>query len=101
MTRLMEETNLLRIIYDSVDETNRQLPADRHLDKNPETVLLGEGSHLDSLGLISFIVSFEEALAAACGLRLNLLEGELLDDPTGPLRDIRSLVAYVQRQGVK
>ena len=95
----MEHADILKIIYDSLDETNRQLPADGQLEKSADTALLGDGSRLDSLGLIVFLVSFEEALEAAHGLRFNLLEEEFLGDPDGPLRDVRSLAAFVEERG--
>ncbi len=94
----MEHTDILRIIYDSVDETNRQLPADGQLEKSLDTALLGDGSRLDSLGLIMFLVSFEEALDAVHGVRFDLLEDEFLSDPEGPLRNVRSLAAFVQER---
>jgi D-alanine--poly(phosphoribitol) ligase subunit 2 len=95
----MEHADVLQLIYASIDETNRQLPAERRLVKSPQTLLLGEGSVLDSLGLISFIVAFEEALESVRGIRFNLLEEEFLGDATGPLRDVRSLAAFVEARG--
>ena len=92
----MKHADILQLIYVSIDETNRQLPAERRLVKSPGTPLLGEGSVLDSLGLISLVVAFEEALDSACGIRFNLLEEEFLGDVTGPLRDVASLAAFVE-----
>jgi hypothetical protein len=95
----MEHADVLQLIYASLDQTNRQLPAERRVAKTPETALLGERSTLDSLALINFIVAFEEAVEQAQGVRLNLLEEEILGDPAGPLRDVASLAAFVQARG--
>ncbi len=95
----MEHADIIDLIYASLGETNRQLPADRQLEKSADTPLLGDGSRLDSLGLIIFLVSFEEALERTHGVRFNLLEEEFLGDPDGPLRNVRSLAAFVQERG--
>jgi hypothetical protein len=95
----MQHQDILNLAYFSIDETNRQLPAGDRLQKSPDTLLLGEGSGLDSLSLISFIVCFEEALEQAHGVRHNFLEEGFLQDPAGPLKSIGSLVEFiVQRQ---
>jgi len=91
----MPDKDILDLVYGSIDEINRLLPADRRLEKSLDTALLGEGSELDSLSLINFIVAFEEALEQALGVRCNLLEEECLTDPTGPLKSIGSLVDFV------
>ncbi len=95
----MSNKDTLTLVYDCIDELNRQLPAGSRLVKSPDTALLGEGSTLDSLSLINFIVAFEEALQSQRAISCNLLEEACLTDPDGPLRNVRSLVEFVERSG--
>jgi len=93
----MEQIDILTLIYASIDETNRQLPVDGRLEKSPDTLLLGDGSQLDSLSLITFVVAFEEALEQTHGARYNLLDEGFLGNPEGPLKSVRTLATFVEQ----
>jgi hypothetical protein len=90
-----DRQSLLRIIYAAIDEINRQMPDDAKVMKDPSAKLLGEGSVLDSLGVITFLVSVEKELQSGLGLELVLLDEEALANPTGPYRSIDSLVNWI------
>ena len=85
----------LLLVYRCIDELNRLLPSELRLAKSEETVLLGYGGTLDSLGLISLIVSLEDAVEQATGHRVVVLEEELLIDPAGPYRSVGQLVNWI------
>ena len=95
----MKHEDLLSLAYACIDELNRQLPSDRRLTKSPQTALLGDGSTLDSLSLINFIVAFEEAIEQTHGVQCSLLEDDVLGDPAGPLGTVGSLVDFIGRTG--
>lgn len=92
---LMQVQEILALAYEAIDEVNRQLPPDNRIEKSPTTPLLGDGSTLDSLSLISFLVAFEEALEEAHGIRHDLLDDRFLGDPSGPLMSIESLAVFI------
>ena len=82
------------IIYNRIEELNRQLPAELKLKNSLDTILVGEGGILDSLGLITLVVSLEEAMEEV-GVHTALLEEEFLVDSEGPLRTVGSLVDLI------
>lgn len=79
-----------------MDELNQQLPEGGKLTKSPETILVGEGGALDSLGLITLLVNIEEALNAKHNISAPLLD-ELMAEHSGehPFHTIASLLAWL------
>ena len=51
---------ILELIFQVVDELNERLPQEERLEKSKETPLTGEAAKLDSLKLVSLIVSTEQ-----------------------------------------
>jgi hypothetical protein len=88
-------TNILKLIYDTAQEINAQLPPDCQLSATPDTIVVGAGSPLDSLGVINFLVSLEERVGDATGKTVSLLDEGALNDPNGPLRTIALLERYI------
>ena len=62
------------IVFDAVDDLNKQLPRNKRLDKSPGTRLAGPGGQLDSLGLVNLMVNTEQKLETALGLEVMLAE---------------------------
>lgn len=85
----------LDAIYQTIDEVNRQLPSGATLAKSKETVLLGEAGKLDSLGLITLLVSVEDALQSRLGIQITLLEEDALADSSGPYHTVGSLLDWI------
>jgi acyl carrier protein len=86
---------VLEAIYHTIGELNGQLPADQQLLAAPDTVLMGEKGHLDSLGLIALMVNLEDALEAALGRRVKVFDEALLADPRGPMATIGTLADHI------
>ena len=84
-----------QIVFKCIEELNLQLPPESKLQNSLDTILVGEAGVLDSLGLITFIVSLEEAVEEETGTHMALLEEELLVDSEGPLRTVGSMVNWI------
>jgi len=87
--------NILATIYRAVDWINGELPPDRQLIKAPETRLLGSQSVLDSMHLVSLIVSIEREVEDTFGVALTLADERALSMNASPFRSIRSLADYL------
>jgi acyl carrier protein len=87
--------NIVAAIYRAVDWINGELPPDRQLIKAPETRLLGSQSVLDSMHLVSLIVTVEREVEDAFGVALTLADERALSMKASPFRSIRSLADYV------
>ena len=87
--------NIVAAIYRAVDWINGELPSDRQLIKAPETRLLGSQSVLDSMHLVSLIVTIEREVEDAFGVALTLADERALSMNASPFRSIQSLADYV------
>ena len=87
--------NILAAIYRAVDWINGELPPDRQLIKAPETRLLGSQSVLDSMHLVSLIVTIEREVEDAFGVALTLADERALSMKASPFRSIQSLADYI------
>jgi acyl carrier protein len=75
---------------------------DNSLIWTPDTVLLGKGACLDSMGFVNFIVAVEDSIDRDFGIAINLSE-ELVgstvgNDSTLTLRDLADFLTDVVRQ---
>ena len=86
---------IIAAVYRSVDWVNDELPADRRLVKAPETRLLGPQSVLDSMRLVSLIVTTEREIEEAFGVALTLADERALSMKASPFRSIRALADYI------
>ena len=87
--------NIVTAIYRAIDWINGELPPDRQLNKAPETRLLGSQSVLDSMHLVSLIVTIEREVEDAFGVALTLADERALSMKASPFRSIRSLADYI------
>ena len=87
--------NIVAAIYRAVDWINGELPPDRQLIKAPETRLLGSQSVLDSMHLVSLIVTIEREVEDAFGVALTLADERALSMKESPFRSIQSLADYI------
>ena len=87
--------NIVAAIYRAVDWINGELPADGQLIKAPETRLLGSQSVLDSMHLVSLIITIERELEDAFGVSLTLADERALSMNASPFRSIQSLADYI------
>jgi acyl carrier protein len=88
--------NVLAAIYRAVDWINDELPTDRQLRKRPDTRLLGSQSVLDSLHLVSLLITIEREVADAIGVSLTLADERALSMKESPFRTIQSLASYIE-----
>jgi D-alanine--poly(phosphoribitol) ligase subunit 2 len=87
--------NIVAAIYRAVDWINGELPTDRQLIKAEETRLLGSESVLDSIQLVTLIVTIEREIEDAFGVALTLADERALSMKASPFRSIQSLADYI------
>jgi acyl carrier protein len=85
------------VIYSAIDSINEQLPAGRRLVKSPETLLLGTGGSIDSVGFINLIVLLEEKCQDNFGIEVSLTGEAIAMDDNYPFRNIGTLVDHICR----
>ncbi len=91
----MERDQTLRLVFEAIDQVNQQLPAAKRLAKRPDTVIVGPGGPLDSLGIVTFVIALEEKLGDALSRSVQLLDESVLSDAEGPFHTVGSLAQYL------
>ena len=89
------DEQVFEIVGACIRELARQLPEEQRIEALRDTVLMGDGGRLDSLGLVSLFVNIEERLSEDLGLQSDLLDIEMADDGDHPLRTVGTLVNYL------
>ena len=84
-----ESESILAAIYRVIDWINEELPADRRLIKAPDTPSLGPESALDSMRLVTLIVTTEREIEETFGVLLTLADERALSmNQSIPLRPV-------------
>ena len=91
----MDRDQAVRILYETIDIVNRQLPAASRLRKAPDTIIVGPAGTLDSLGIVNFIVTLEEKAGDLLGGDVQLLDEATAVDTDGPFRSVATLTSYL------
>jgi acyl carrier protein len=81
--------------YRAVDEVNQLLSRDKQVSKGLETVLVGSGGQLDSLGLINLIVAIEQKVEEEYGRTVTLADERAMGREPSPFTTMGALVEYV------
>jgi len=91
----MNQEQVIQWIYAVIDELNEQLDQKQRLSKTPDTVIIGQGGKLDSLGVINFIVGLEQKVQEQTGMEMTLADRMLDTMQDNPLRTVDSLAAHI------
>ena len=70
----MNNAAVEKAVYRAIDRVNELLLSDTTVPKRSDTVLLGSGGRLDSMGFVNFIVALEEELTAEFHTHLSVVE---------------------------
>lgn len=60
-----------------------------------ETILIGKGSILDSLGLVTLIVDLEQKLEDDHGISVTLVNDRAMSQKNSPFRTVQTLTDYI------
>ncbi|GAC1658491.1 MAG: hypothetical protein NVS4B13_01560 [Candidatus Elarobacter sp.] len=74
---MLEKDAIISLLRESIESLRRSGIIEVDIDVQPETVLLGTGSSLDSMGFVTFVTDVEERLNAATGKDLYIVLTEL------------------------
>ncbi|PTE23460.1 hypothetical protein FAZ78_07540 [Cereibacter changlensis] len=85
---------MLASLQNAVAELNLSLPPDRQISDDPDAVLYGEGSPLDSLGLVNFVMTAEQHIGDDTGADIVLASESAMSRKRSPYRSLRSLADY-------
>lgn len=87
---------ILKLIFDSIDDINDRRSSDKKIIKSLETRLYGEDSDLDSLELITLIVSLESSICEIYDLQITLADDRALSQEISPFSNVKNLLDYIE-----
>lgn len=87
--------DVLKLIYDSIDELNLDLEADEQIEKNENTSIFGSDSKLDSMGLVNLITILEEKIEERTGRFISIADERAMSLESSPFKTIGTLIEYV------
>ena len=85
--------NMLPLIYEAIDELNETL--DEPIEKSDSTQLFGSKSKLDSMGLVSLIVTVERLIDEKYGKTVTLASEKAFSRTSSPFRTVQTLSEYI------
>lgn len=94
----MSKDQYLLIVQDSISHINQQLPDEQQISKEPNTVLVGSNSELDSLSVINLIIEVEERIYTDYGKRIQILDKGIMSEEPGTISTISDLIDWIIKE---
>ena len=91
----MDRNKILNLVLACANEVNEERPIEDQLIVDENLLLLGDGSLLDSLAIVSIIVDIEAAISREFGSPLLLTDNRAMSQESSPFLTIRTLVDYI------
>ena len=85
----------LKLIYEVIDELNLELEENALLEKRVDAKIFGQGSVLDSMGLINFITLIEEKIEQDTGKFISIADERAMSLESSPFQSVGSLKDYI------
>lgn len=94
----MDRKFILEIIVACIEELNKQLPPEGRVATDESTAIVGGGSVLDSLGIVTLFVAIEESVNQQ-GKDCNLMDVLLTEHEIHPFATIGSIASWIESGG--
>lgn len=94
----MNQETVQKIVFQAIEETNEELPAEKQLELSLETGLFGSQGKLDSLDLVNLVVATEQMIEEELGISLTLADEKVLALEESPFQTIGTLVSFITSQ---
>ena len=95
---MIDKTAAAQLIEESLDSLARAGLLETQIAVSGETVLLGSGSELDSMGFVTFVTDLEDRLQRQTGQELYLVLNEIAQfNIDRPELTVDALARYIER----
>ena len=92
----MERKKIQQIIFDAIDMVNNLRADDDQIPASETTELYGTEGHLDSMGLVGFLMDIEESMQDE-GFEISLSDERAMSQRNSPFKNVTSLVDYIEK----
>lgn len=87
--------NVEQVVFNTLDDFNREMAGEVFLPKSPETCLFGLDGLLDSLGLVNLVIAVETRMEEDLGVTVTLVDEKAMSRTRNPFATVRSLIDFV------
>lgn len=91
----MKEKEVEQLIIEALNELNDEFPDDEKIIISSDTILFGKESQIDSLSLVSLIVSIESKLCSILDRDLSLTDDRAMTRSESPFLNVQTLKSYI------
>jgi len=91
----MNKDKIQEIVFDAIAMTNNMREEDRQIPRSETTELFGTNGHLDSMGLVAFLIDIEELLLDE-DLQVTLSDERAMSQSKSPFRTVDTLISYIE-----
>lgn len=90
----MTNSDIQEIIFDAIEMANNAREEDKQIPVSEETELYGTSGHLDSMGLVGFLVDIEESFQDK-DINISLTDERAMSQSSSPFKNVQSLTNYI------
>ncbi len=91
----MQQNEIQNIIFQAIDMTNNIREDDNQVPKSATTELYGKDGHLDSMGLVAFLIDIEELFLDE-DIQIALSDERAMSQANSPFRNVQTLTDYIE-----
>lgn len=92
---MASKEQIVQSIYAVIEDINLEIPENMKLKKSLNTILFGEGSSLDSLGLVNLVVASEQKILEDFDAPISISDERAISQKNSPFRTVETLVDYI------
>jgi len=95
MMSRVTEGEIQQVVLRAIENVNLARKPEARIAVAPGSTLFGQGSPLDSLGLVALLIDIEEAMHDR-GYAITLSDARAMSQTASPFRSVPALVSYIQ-----
>lgn len=92
----MMNMNVLEVIFESIDELNQDLNSDEQIEKDLGSIIFGQQSSLDSMGLVNLITIIEQKIEDETGEFIAIADERAMSMESSPFKTVETLKNYIE-----
>lgn len=90
----MTNNEIQQIIFDALEMANHSREEGNEIPVSDSTELYGSSGHLDSMGLVAFLIDIEESFLDR-DVQITLSDERAMSQSRSPFRNVQSLTDYI------
>ncbi len=91
----MNQSEIQDIIYQAIEMANNVREDDKQIPKGVDTALYTKDGHLDSMGLVGFLIDVEELFLDE-DIQIALSDEKAMSQKNSPFKTVQTLTDYIE-----